>query len=134
MKAKARVILDLEQKKINKIIFDNNLLNSSSNHSFIKAFIRKRVLDTPIEQFMTFKYPGIKKIYYSLYLEIDVYTYIKKIVQPSRLRLIPYRCTLSPLPIPGKISDITFETYEKLTLQALNERTSLVYISGDVEK
>lgn len=107
MKAKATITLDLENKKIIDIIFDSKLLNKSSGMGQIKAFIRRKVLNTPVQQFVI---KNVKCM--SLRMELDVYPLIKEIVQTERVP--PYRCKLSPLPIVGKESDITFEEYEHI--------------------
>lgn len=79
----------------------------------LKAFIRRRVLNMPIQNFKAKQgFDTDPKTFYVTELELDVYPLIKKIDQ--KIKPIPYRCTLSPLPITGKESDITFEQYEQI--------------------
>lgn len=105
MKVKATITLDLENKKITEVVFEKKILNLSSGMGQIKAFIRRRVLNTPIQNFTP-----LNKRFFTISMELDVYPLIKKIVQTDRMP--PYRCKLSPLPLIGKESDITFEEYE----------------------
>jgi hypothetical protein len=122
MKVKARVILDYEEKKVVGIQFKNDLLNTSAGIGPIKSFIRRRVLNQPMEKFVIRTvYPGDPKQYHTINMELDVYMLIKHIVEPSSVkRIIPYRCKLSPIPITKKTSDITFEEYEELHNKAVN--------------
>jgi hypothetical protein len=115
MKANVTVILDLENKKIINLKFENRLLDNGAGVGAMCAFIRRRVLNTPIEHFTALKYfPNNDKLFYSIDMEIDVYPLIKKIQNSVVPRLVPFRLKLSPLPIIGKESDISFEDYSEM--------------------
>lgn len=105
MRVTALVTLDLENKKIVEINFHNIALNLGSGVGQIKAFIRRRVLNMPIQSFTP-----LSKKFYTISMEIDVYPLVKKCLHPDRPNV--YKCKLSPLPLIGKESDITFEEYE----------------------
>jgi hypothetical protein len=93
--------------------FQNKLLNKSTGMGKLKAFIRRRVLNMPIQNFKAKKgFDQDPKTFYMTEMELDVYPLIKKIEQTEKP--IPYRCQLSPLPLIGKESDITFEEYEQI--------------------
>ncbi len=79
----------------------------------LKAFIRRRVLNMPIQNFKIKQgFDQDPRTFYMTEMELDVYPLISRI-EPTT-KPIPYRCKLSPLPIIGKESDITFEEYEQL--------------------
>jgi len=93
--------------------FQNKILNKSTGMGQLKAFIRRKVLNMPIQNFKPKKgFDQDPRTFYMTEMELDVYPLIKKIDQT--IKPIPYRCKLSPLPITGKESDITFEEYEQL--------------------
>ena len=91
----------------------------------IKAFIRRKILNTPIQNFTAKKriYGKICKIYYEIEMDIDVYPVIKKIEQTDRK--VPYRCKLSPLPNTKEISEIDFYDYERLHRNPVHRTSDL---------
>lgn len=119
MKVKALVILDLENKKIMSIGFEKKILNRSTGMGQLKAFIRRKVLNMPIQNFKIKRgFDQDPKTFYMTEMEMDVYPLIKKIINPQVPRLVPYRCLLAPLPLTNKVSDISFEEYEALCNKA----------------
>lgn len=107
MKAKATVTLDLENKKIVDISFDRRILNKSTGVGQIKAFIRRKVLNTPIQNFKPFN-----ERFYQMSMVLDVYPIVKKM--DSAVLRFPYSCKLHPLPRTNETSDITLEEFEAM--------------------
>ncbi len=91
----------------------------------IKAFIRRRILNTPIQNFTAKKrvLVNVCKVFYEIQMDIDVFPVIKKLENSEKK--IPYSCKLSPLPNTKEVSEIDFQEYERLHRPIVYRSTSL---------
>ena len=123
MRVRATVVLRLETREIMSITYHDVVLNRGIGGTRIKNFIKKKVLQMPIQEFRietNFKaYPRLHLMVTDI--ELDVYPIIKKADNCVMKRDVLYRCILYPLP-KDEESDITYDEYHALVIKAICEK------------
>ena len=117
MKAKVQIWVDANDMTIHSIAFHDRVLESTISNigkTRLKKFLRKRIIQMPIQVFKPFSQMSTpEKVLMMVNEEIDVYPNVtlhgKRPFKPPH----PYSCDLHPAPVLG-MQATSFEEYYKL--------------------
>ena len=126
MKVKAKIILDLENKNIVSIKYEDGVMtNNCLGSTRMKSYLKKRVLQIPIQEFVPTKaFKDNDRTFYVTTIELDVYPIVSLNEKAVGKRPVPYTCTLFTSPMLSLKSDISWEEFSAMKREEFHKESS----------